>query len=135
MSDTTGALDERSSGWITFAGVMIMIAAVLNIIHGIGAIADSTFFIADAKYVLSNLNTWGWVLLLIGVIELCVAFGIWSGAQWARWTGVFIVGCNAIIQLIAISGYPFWSLAIFAVDILIIYGLAAHGGRGQATFD
>ena len=130
---TYDAAERQSSGWITFAGVMIMIVAVLNIVDGIAAIGDSTFFVGDTKLIIQDINTWGWILLLIGIVQLLVAFGIWSGGQWSRWLGVFIVSLNAIAQMLFINAYPWWSLAILALDVLIIYGLVVHGGRGRAS--
>jgi hypothetical protein len=121
--------DDRGSGWITFAGVMIVIVAVLNMIDGIAAISKSSFFVANARYILSDLNTWGWVLLGLGVLQLIVALGIWAGNQVARWAGIAVVSLNAIAQLMFIPAYPFWSLSIFTIDILVLYGLAAYGGR------
>jgi hypothetical protein len=120
-------------GWITFAGVMIVMSAILNIIDGIAAISKSSFFIGDAKYILSDLKTWGWIVLLIGVVELVVAFGIWAGSNVARWTGIVVVSVNAIAQLLFIPAYPFWALAIFTLDVLVLYGLAAYGGRSNLT--
>jgi hypothetical protein len=121
--------EQAGGGWITFAGVMIVMSAILNIIDGIAAISKSSFFIGDAKYILSDLKTWGWIVLIIGVIELFVAFGIWAGSNVARWTGIVIVSINAIAQLLFIPAYPFWALAIFTLDVLVLYGLAAYGGR------
>lgn len=117
------------SGWITFAGVMLMVVATLNIIDGIAAISNSKFFIDDASYILSGLNTWGWIVLVIGVAQVFVAFGVWAGNQLARWLGVAIASVNVVAQLMFIPSYPFWALAIFSLDILVIYGLVAHGGR------
>jgi hypothetical protein len=123
-------IDERSGGgWITFAGVMLILVSILNMIDGIAAISTSSFFVADAKYVFSDLNTWGWIVLGIGVLQMLVAFGVWAGNQLARWAGIVIVSLNAIAQLLFMPAYPFWSLSIFAIDLLILYGLAAYGGR------
>ena len=123
-------IDEtRGSGWITFAAVMILMVAILNIIDGIAAIAKSSFFANDARYVFSDLNTWGWIVLGLGVLLMVVGFGIWAGNQIARWTGIVVVSLNAIAQLLFIPAYPFWSLSIFTLDVLVLYGLAAHGGR------
>jgi hypothetical protein len=130
---TSEPVDHQSSGWVTFAGIMILVLATMNIIGGLAAIDQASFWVGDAKFIVSNLKTWGWILLGIGLIQLLVAFGIWSGAQWARWTGILIASLNAIAQLLFISAFPLWSLAIFAIDILVIYGLAAHGGRGRAS--
>jgi hypothetical protein len=123
--------EPRGAGWLMFAGIMLLITGVLNIIYGIAAIGDSSFFVNDTKYILSNLNTWGWVMLVIGVLQVAAAFSIWAGNQFGRWFGIFTAGISAIGALLSIPAYPFWSLAIFAVDILIIYGLAAYGGRHQ----
>jgi hypothetical protein len=106
---------------------VIMVVAILNIIDGIAAISKSSFFAANARYVVSDLNTWGWVMLGLGVLLMVVGFGIWAGNQLARWTGIVVVSLNAVAQLLFIPAYPFWSLSIFALDILVLYGLAAHG--------
>jgi hypothetical protein len=124
---------ERASGWITFAGVMLGLASILNIVDGIGAISKSSFFAANAHYIAGDLKTWGWVMLALGVLQMVVAAGLFVGNQLARWTGVAIASLNAIAQLAFIPAYPLWSLSIVALDVLIIYGLTTYGGR--ATFD
>ena len=126
---STYAEPERGSGWITFAGVMILLVAILNIIDGIAAISKSSFYVANARYMVSDLNTWGWVILGLGVIQVAVGFSIWAGNQLARWIGVVIVALNAIAQLLFMPAYPFWALSIFTIDILVLYGLLAYGGR------
>ncbi len=119
----------KGGGWLLFASIMITIAGVLNIIWGIAAISNSKFFTQNATYILSGLNTWGWVVLVIGVLELFAAYSILVGGQYGRWLGIVVVSINAIVALMSISAYPFWSLCLFAIDILIIYGLAAYGGQ------
>jgi hypothetical protein len=123
--------DPRGQGWVTFAGIMLMIAGTLNFIYGIAAIGNAHFYIANAHYVISELNTWGWVITVIGALQFCAGIGIWLRQAWARWTGVFFAGLNAIVQLIFIAGYPLLSLAIFALDLLVIYGLVTYGGKLQ----
>jgi hypothetical protein len=123
--------EPTGAGWLMFAGIMLLIAGVLNVIYGIAAIGNSNFFINDQKYILSDLNTWGWVTLIIGVLQVVAAFSIWAGNQFGRWFGIGAAALSSIGALLSIPAYPFWSLAIFAVDILIIYGLAAYGGRHQ----
>ena len=122
----------NDGGWLLFAAIMIAIAGTLNVIYGIAAIGDSRFFVEDARYILSGLNTWGWITLLIGVLQLVACLSIVRGGQFGRWFGIVAASLSAIGALLALPGYPFWSLAIFAVDILIIYGLAAYGGRARA---
>jgi hypothetical protein len=127
-----GAYDEPGGGWILFAGIMLMLVGVLNVIWGIAAIGDSSFFINDQKYILSNLNTWGWVTLILGVVQVGAAYSIWAGNQFGRWFGIVVAALSAIGALMSIPAYPFWSLAIFAVDVLVIYGLAAYGGQRRS---
>jgi hypothetical protein len=119
---------RHGSGWVLFAGIMICLAGVLNVIYGIGAIGDSRFFVEDATYILSGLNTWGWIMLALGVTQLVAAVSIFNGGEVGRWFGIAVAGLNAVGALMSISAYPFWSLAVFALDILVIYGLAAYGG-------
>jgi hypothetical protein len=121
---------KTHSGWVTFAGVMLFIVGVLNVIYGIAAIGDSSFFVQDQKYILSNLNTWGWVTLIIGIIQLFAAFSLWSGGTYGRVVAIFAAGLSALAALLSIPAYPFWSLAIFAIDIIIIHQVAVYGGAG-----
>jgi len=121
---------ESGTGWIVFAGIMVLIAGTLNVIWGIAAISTSKFFIVHANYILSDLHTWGWIVLLIGIVELFAAYSIWNGGEFGRWFGIVMATLNAIAALMTIRAYPLWGLCLFAVDILIIYALVAYGGEG-----
>jgi len=125
--------DDRGYGWIIFAGTMLALVGVLNVIEGIAAVSKSHFFVANAHYVVGDLKAWGWTVLILGVIQVLTGFGVFLKNQFARWVGVAIASLNAIAQLMFIPAYPFWSLAVFALDILIIYGLVAYGGRMLRT--
>jgi uncharacterized membrane protein (DUF2068 family) len=121
--------DGRGYGWVLFAGIMLAIVGTLNFIYGIAAISDSKFYVKDAQFIISNLNTWGWFLVIVGAVQVVSAIGIWARAAGARWVGIVSAGVNAIIQMLTISGYPFLALALFGIDILVIYGLLAYGRR------
>ncbi|MBI5103455.1 MAG: hypothetical protein HZB46_00415 [Solirubrobacterales bacterium] len=123
---------EHGSGWVAFAGTMLAIVGTLNVIYGIAAIDDANVYVGDAKYVFADLNTWGWLLLIVGAVQFLAAFGIWNRAPWARWIGVLSASGNAILQLLFLPAFPFLSLALLAIDVLVIYGLVAYGGRRQA---
>jgi len=124
--------ESRVTGWWVFAGIMLVIAGTLNVIWGIAAIDDAKFFVADQKYIISNLHTWGWVTLILGVLELIAGFSLFSGGGFGRWVGIFAAGLTAIAALLSIPAYPFWSLCIFALAIIILYELAKApaGARG-----
>jgi hypothetical protein len=121
--------EERGYGWIMFSGVLLLTLGTINIIEGIAAIGNAHFFIHDTHYVAGSLKTWGWVVLIIGAVQALVGVGVFVKNQFARWTGVVALSVNAIVQLMIMPAYPFWSLAIFAIDILAIYGLIAYGHR------
>jgi hypothetical protein len=121
--------EERGRGWVVFAGVLLLFLGTINVIDGIAAIGKAHFYVGNAHYVFGDLKTWGWVALIIGVIQLLVGLGVFAKNQFARWTGVVILSLNALAQLLMMPAYPFWSLAIFAVDIVAIYGLIAYGQR------
>jgi uncharacterized membrane protein HdeD (DUF308 family) len=116
--------ESTLSGWWVFAGILLIVAGLLNIVWGIAAIGDSKFFTEEATYILSGLHTWGWILLIVGVLEMVAAFSLWSGNEFGRWFGIFIASLNAIGSLLSIGAYPFWSLALFALSIIIVYKLA-----------
>jgi hypothetical protein len=119
----------RGDGWVLFAGVMLAMLGTLNFIDGVAAVSNSTFFAENARFVLADLNTLGWILICTGVVQLGVALGVWYRAMGVRWLGVAIAALNAMVQLIFIDAYPFWSLTLFTLDILVIYGLVAYGAR------
>ena len=120
------------SGWWVFTGVLLLIAGVLNVIYGIAAIGNANFFEDNTAFIISGLKTWGWVILILGVLELVSAFSLFSGGEFGRWFGIFVASLNAIGALLAIPAYPLWSLAIFALAIIIVYKLA-EGPRGAST--
>jgi hypothetical protein len=124
--------ESTLNGWWVFAGVLLLIAGVLNVIWGIAAISDSKFFAANATYIISGLHTWGWITLILGVLELIAAFSLWSGGEFGRWFGIFVASLSAIGSLLSIGAYPFWSLAVFALSIIIVYKLA-EGPGGTAV--
>jgi hypothetical protein len=125
--------DERGFGWLLFAATMLGLAGVFSIIDGIVALSRSRFFTANATYVFSDLRTWGWITLIVGVLLIVAAMGVMSGSSFARWFGIFMAGLSAINQFVAIQAYPFWSLIVFSVDVLVIYALAKYGGRSDLT--
>ena len=121
--------EGRGYGLVLFAGVLLLVSGFWNLIYGIAGIAQSHVFVANAHYVFGDLRTWGWITLIIGLLQLLAAAGILAGNQLARWFAVALVGLNAIDQMFFIPAYPFWSLTIIAVDVVALYGLCVYGGR------
>ena len=121
--------EGRGLGMVIFAGVLLAVIGFFNLLDGIAAIANSTFFIGGAHYVVGDLRAWGWTMTIIGGVQLLAAVGVWAGSQLARWFAVAVVGLNALAQMFFIPAYPFWSLMIIAADIVALWGLCAYGSR------
>jgi hypothetical protein len=125
--------EGQGYGLILFASILLMIIGFFNLIDGIAAVAKSHVFIANAHYVFGDLRTWGWITLILGVLQLLAAVGVLAGNQAARWTAVVLIGLNAIDQMFFLPGYPFWSLMIIAADVFALYGLCVYGSRENIT--
>jgi len=125
--------DERGQGLVTFAGILLLIAAALNILFGIAAIDKANVFVNDARYVFGDLSLWGWFVLALGVVQGVAAFAIWRGVPWARWFGVACAACNAMLQALWIPAYPILAMTILTLDVIIIWGLCAYGGRRRTV--
>ena len=117
----------RGLGRAIFAAVFLMIGGVLNIIWGIAAIGNSRFFVANTHYVLSDLKTWGWVTLILGILEVLASLALLAGNAFGRWFGIIAAALVAIASLLDLPAYPFWSICIFALSLWIIHGLVVYG--------
>lgn len=115
-------------GWVTFAGIMLGLIGTFNIIDGIVALSRSAFFVANARFVFSDLRTWAWIIMIIGGLQIIASVAIFAGSEWARWFGIAVAAVNALAQLGFAPAYPWWALSMFTLDILVIYGLAVYGG-------
>jgi hypothetical protein len=127
-----GYPDSHGDGWLTFAGVMLGITSIMNVIGGIAAIDDAHVYVGKAQFTFGNLHTWGWILLITGVVQGLAAVGIFARNQFARWLGVGFASLNMLAQFLFIPAFPLWSIALIALDTLIIYGLVAYGSRDAA---
>ena len=123
--------EGRGYGLILFAAILLLVVSFFNMIYGIAAIANSHVFVVNAHYVFANLRAWGWITLIIAVLQLAAAGGVLAGNQLARWFAVAVVALNAIDMMFFLPAYPFWALTIIAVDIVALYGLCAYGSRAN----
>lgn len=126
---TRGAGQGEGYWMIIFAMALLLTVGFFNVIDGIAAIANSHVFIANAHYVVGDLRAWGWVVLILGALQLFAALGILVGNQAARWFAVAVIGLNTISQMLFLPAYPFWALMIIAVNIVALWGLCAYGSR------
>ena len=127
------AAEPMGSGWILFVTVLLGLAGLWNVFAGIAAIADAHVYVADASYVFGDLRTWGWIITILGVLQCVAALALSTGSELARWFGIACAAVNSFGQLMFIPAFPFWGIAMFAVDLLVIYGLAVYGGKRLRT--
>jgi hypothetical protein len=118
----------RGAGRTMFAAILLMIAGTLNIIYGIAAIADANFFTASGThYVFWSLSAWGWIALIVGIIQLTGGFSLASGNPYGIVIGIAGATIGAIESLLAVSGErPFWALGVFALCLWVLYGIVVY---------
>jgi hypothetical protein len=125
----------RGAGRVALAAVLLFVGGVLDIIYGVAAIRGSDFFPQHTTFILSNLDGWGWFMLIVGILAILASLSLIGAGTFGRWFGIVVGGLNAIGALLSISAYPLWSIAIFALSLWIIHGLAIYmqPGPGEQT--
>jgi hypothetical protein len=119
---------------VVFVAILLLLVGTLNIIYGIGAISDANFYANDTRYIFTNLHAMGWVLVLVGLIQLTGGFSLMSGNAYGRVIGIVAGSIGAIDALLSMGGsHPFWSLAIFFLCIWIVYGIIEFSEEERAT--
>ncbi len=117
------------TGWVVFAGVILMISGIFSAIQGLVAVIgpDSYYVVTEGSLWLFDVAGWGWWNLIIGVLLVLTAVALFAGQTWARIVAVVLVVLSAIGQLLLIPAQPWWSLIVIAIDVLVIYALIVHG--------
>jgi hypothetical protein len=121
----------EGAGWLSFAGIMLVLVGFFNIIDGIAAIANSDYLVNHLLF--ANMDAWGWFFLIWGVLQVLAGFAILGGAVWAAAVGIIAAFFNAIAQLSWAATYPVWAVTAVVIDVLVIYALVVYGGRGKPT--
>jgi hypothetical protein len=124
----------RGAGRVVFAALLLLMIGALNIIYGIGAVSDAHFFVNDTRYILTNLHTMGWVIIILGVIQLTAGFSLMAGNAYGRVIAIVAGSLGAIGALLSIGdGHPFWELAIFALCVWVVHGVVVYGEDERAA--
>jgi hypothetical protein len=124
----------RGTGRALFAATLLLIAGTLNIIYGIGALHSANIFVNEKRFIFTDLNTMGWVLIVLGIIQLTGGFSLFAGNTYGRVIGIIGASLGAIGALLSIGGaYPWWSLGIFFLCLYIIHGLFILGEAEPAS--
>jgi hypothetical protein len=118
----------RGTGRATFAAILLLIAGTINIVYGIGALDSANIFVNEKRFILDDLNTMGWVLIILGVIQLTGGFSLLAGNAYGRIIGIIGASLGAIGALFSIGGAnPWWSLAVFFLCVWVLYGIVILG--------
>jgi hypothetical protein len=124
----------RGAGRVVFAAVLLLVAGTLNIIYGIGSLDDASIFVNDRRFIFTNLKTLGWVLIVLGLIQLIGGFSLMAGNTFGRFIGILGGSLGAIGALLSIGGnYPWWSLGIFVLCLWIVHGMLMYGADERAA--
>jgi hypothetical protein len=131
---SAGRPDQTTSGWavgfILFAAIMMIMVGIWQALQGLIAIFENEFYVATRNYLFQfDATTWGWIHLIVGVIVAFAGWGLLSGRTWARVVAIALAVLSAIANFLFIPYYPFWSLLIIAVDVFVIWAIAAHGRK------
>jgi hypothetical protein len=114
----------RGAGRVTFAGVLLLIVGTLNVVYGIGALDDANIFVGETRYIFTNLHTMGWVLIILGIVQLTGGVSLLGGNSYGRVIGIIGGSLGAIAALFSIGGNdPWWSLAIFFLSVWVVHGI------------
>ncbi len=124
MSDSS--TEMIGSGWRVFAAVMFGIAGLVNAISGVGALVNKEYF-NEAGLIYQNLQLFGWLWVLVGLIQLVICFLLFARHESGRVLGVIFAIVSVVVWFFSIGAYPWWSLTIMAIDFVILYGLCVHG--------
>ena len=128
----------RGTGRVVFAATLLLIAGTLNIIYGIGSLDDANVFVNDKRYIFTNLHTMGWVMIILGVIQLTAGVSLYAGNAWGRIIGIASGSLGAIAALLSVGGAdPWWSLGIFFLCVYIVHGIFIYGDAeaGRSAID
>ena len=131
---SAGRAREETSGWavgfILFAAIMMIMAGVFQALAGLVAIFENEFYVPTRNYLFQfDATTWGWIHLLVGLLVAFAGWGLLSGRTWARVVGITLALLSAVASFLFIPYHPFWAITAIAIDVFVIWAIAAHGGE------
>lgn len=117
-------------GWVFFASLMMLLVGGFQIIAGLVGIFKDDFYVVTSSHLVAfNVSTWGWIHMLLGLVILLGGLALLNGATWARMLGIFLAFLSLFANMAFLNAYPWWSILIITIDVLVIYSLAVHGGE------
>jgi hypothetical protein len=117
------------SGWISFAGLAMLVIGSIDFFEGLIAVIRKSYFVAAPNQIIVfDTRTWGWITMILGVLLILVGLGLVGGASWARWTAIVLLVVNLLEQLawLGNSSYPLWTLTVITLEIIVLYALTVR---------
>lgn len=137
MSQVAQPAEVRGAGWLSFASILMVLIGLLCIVQGVILIAEDEIYVTgpdSSVVIIANVKTWGLVVLILGLLSVAAGYGVFAGAQWARFFGITMASFTILSQVGLIFGaQPWFSLVVVALCVLVIYGLAVYGGQGTSV--
>jgi hypothetical protein len=126
-----GPPTTRWTGWVVFAGVMMLMIGTFQAIQGLVALFRHSYYLVPSKNLLVTVNYtgWGWTHLLLGIVVALAGVAVIQGSMWGRVVGVVLAGVSALVNLAFLSAFPLWSLIIISMDTVVMYALIVHGAE------
>jgi hypothetical protein len=128
---------EKGEGWLFFAFVVLVIVGFFNVVLGLTMVAGDNIYVTardSGTVVIGSVDGWGWVIFILGILEVIAGFGVLARSQAARWFGIVMATLAALGHLPVLFGpKPVYSFLVVIMSILVIYGLAQYGGRDRVT--
>jgi hypothetical protein len=116
-----------TSGWLSFAGIVAIIVGIFNVIDGLVALFRSDYYlVTDQDILVFNFTAWGWILLILGVLQIAIGVGILAERAWAITFGIAMAVLIAIAHIAFLRAFPVWSVIVIAMCVLVVYALTAH---------
>jgi hypothetical protein len=121
------------SGWILFAGIMMLLIGAYNVLQGLAAIfSDDYYVVKEDQLLVFDFTSWGWIILIWGIVLLLTGFGLVTGTPWSRWAGIVVAGVNVIVQAGFLRAFPVWSFIVIAMCVVAIFALSVRWNEAQA---
>ncbi|WEO78941.1 hypothetical protein BJQ94_07875 [Cryobacterium sp. SO2] len=117
------------TGWIVFAGVMMLMMGAFHVIQGLVALFEDTYYLVgqEGLVVQVDYTTWGWVHTILGAVVILAGIALLAGQMWARIVAIILAFGSALVNIAFLGAYPVWSLTMIAIDVLVIYAVTMHG--------
>jgi hypothetical protein len=121
--------DEESAGWVVFAAMMLFLLGSFQALAGVVSLLEKSYYAvaSDDLVVHVGYQAWGWTHLVVGVVAASAAFGLMTGATWARIVGIITAMASALVNIGFLAAAPVWAVLMITLDVLVIYAITAHG--------